>query len=237
VKVIGTDLRSTLIQFGPTEVVEIVSIGDQQAWAWQKAKNLLFIKPAVMPMRNSNLQVVTTLPDGTQRIYQFALVAQSDDAADPVFGINFVYPRDAALARSKAAVERRAEEDADLARQRLEVDLFYGVRNWKYVARGSLAIQPSEVSDNGQATVFRFPGNTKLPAIYEITPDGHEQLSSSTVHGDLVVIHDTAHAWRLRLGGEVCDIWNVGYDPIGTNPRSGTTSPEVVRTVKRGVPR
>jgi type IV secretory pathway VirB9-like protein len=34
------------------------------------------------------------------------------------------------------------------------------------------------------------------------------------------------------LGNEVCDVWNVAYDPVGQNPGTGTTSPEVVRTVK-----
>lgn len=234
VKVLGTDLRSTLIQFGPTEVVELVAVGDLKAWSWQKAKNLLFVKPAVMPMRDSNMQVVTVLPDGTQRVYQFALVGQPENVTDPVYGINFTYPADVAAARSKAAEERRAQEEADLARQRLEVDYFYGNRNWKFMARGSKVLCPStlEVSDNGEVTIFRFPGNTKLPAIYEITPDGHEQLTNSTVSDDLTVVHDTAHAWRLRMGNEVCDIWNVGYDAVGSNSQTGTISPEVVRTVK-----
>ena len=34
------------------------------------------------------------------------------------------------------------------------------------------------------------------------------------------------------MGDEVCEIWNVAYATRpGQNPRTGTTSPEVVRTV------
>jgi type IV secretion system protein VirB9 len=237
VRVLGTQLRSTLIQFGPTESIVLVAIGDRNAWAWQKSKNLLFIKPSIDPARDSNMQVVTLLQSGQQRIYQFALVGQPDTAVDPVYGINFTYPGDVAAARRRAYEERRKEIGSALARQRLKVDLFYGARNWDYVGRGSPAIAPYQVSDNGETTVFRFPGNTKLPAIYELTPDGHEQISSSTVTNDLVVVHDTAPGWVLRLGSAVYDVWNIGYNPVGFNPRTGTVSPEVVRSVDRPVDR
>ena len=34
------------------------------------------------------------------------------------------------------------------------------------------------------------------------------------------------------MGGEVVDIWNVGFDAVGQNPFTGTTSPEIVRTIR-----
>ena len=233
VRVLGTQLRSTLIKFGPEENIVLVAIGDRDAWAWQKAKDLLFIKPSISPARDSNMQVVTALPNGQQRIYQFALVGQPGTAVDPVYGINFSYPADIAAARRQAYEERRRETSSDAARQRLIVDLLYGARNWDYLGRGSPAIAPYQVSDNGETTVFRFPGNTKLPAVYELTPDGHEQMASSTVTNDLVVVHDTAPGFVLRLGKAVYDVWNVGYNPVGFNPRTGTVSPDVVRAVHR----
>jgi len=235
VRVLGTQLRSTLIQFGPKETIVLVAIGDRDAWAWQKAKNLLFIKPSVSPARDSNMQVVAALPNGQQRIYQFALVGQPDAAADPVYGINFSYPADIAAARRRASEEQKQQASSEVARQRLMVDLFYGARNWDYVGRGSPAIAPHQVSDNGETTVFQFPGNNKLPSIYELTPDGREQIASSTITNDFVVVHDTAPGFVLRLGGAVYDVWNVGYNPIGFNPRTGTVSPEVVRALKRPV--
>jgi type IV secretion system protein VirB9 len=234
VKVVATDLHSTMIQFGADETVDVVAIGDQTAWAWNKVRNLLFIKPSVSPARPSNMQVITMRKDDAQRVYQFDLSGQSADAASPVFGINFSYPGEVAAARRKAADEKAAAAEADISRQRLLADYYYGNRNWRYVARGSYAIQPAEVSDNGETTAFRFPGNTPMPAIYRITPDGKEQIATASTEGEIAVVHGISAAWRLRMGGEVCDIWNIGFDPVGQNPRTGTTSPDVVRTVRGG---
>ena len=234
VKVVATDLHSTMIQFGADETVDVVAIGDQTAWAWNKVRNLLFIKPSVSPARPSNMQVITLRKDGSQRVYQFELSGQSADAASPVFGINFAYPGDMAEAHRKAAADTAAAAEADTARQRLLADYYYGNRNWRYVARGSYSVQPAEVSDNGETTAFRFPGNTPMPAIYRITPDGKEQIASASTEGELAVVHGVSAAWRLRMAGEVCDVWNVGFDPIGQNPRTGTTSPDVVRAVQGG---
>jgi len=233
VEVVATDLRSTMVEFGTDETVNVVAIGDQDAWAWSKVRNLLFIKPAVSPARPSNMQVVTVLPDGKQRVYEFDLHGQPEDVAPPVFSITFTYPAEAAAEHREAAQERAAAAEADRARQRLLADFYYGVRNWRYVARGSRVIQPAEVSDNGETTAFRFPGNAPMPAIYQVMPDGSEQIAEVSVAGDIAVVHGTAAAWRLRMGSEVCDVWNLGFDPVGQNPRTGTTSPDVIRTVRR----
>ena len=231
VKVSAADLHSTMIQFGQDESIIVVACGDTKAWAWQKAGNLLFIKPATSPTQDTNMQVVTVREDATRRVYQFELDAQSADATMPVFGINFRYPGDIAEQNKKDAAKKVALADGDLARQRLEVDLFYGTRNWRYLGRGSVSIEPTEVSDNGQMTAFRFPGNMAVPAIYKINPDGQEQIAAVTMHNDLAVVHGTSHAWRLRMGDQVADLWNLGYDQVGQNPQTGTTSPGVVREV------
>ena len=228
-KIVTADLRSTLVQFADDETIDVVAIGDQTAWAYQKVRNLLFVRPSIAPPRPTNAQVVTIKKDGTQRIYQMFFTV--GDAPTASFGVNFAYPGDIAEARRKAAAEKAAKADAEKAEQRLQTEYFMGVRNWSYVARGSAAIEPSEVSDNGETTIFRFPGNSQQPAIYQITPDGKEQIASTNNDADLVIAHTIAHGWRLRLGNEVCDIWSVNFDAVGDNPRTGTTSPEVIRTV------
>jgi type IV secretion system protein VirB9 len=231
VEVAASDLRSTLLQFGDDETVDVVAIGDQTAWSWSKVRNLLFVKPSTAPARPTNMQVVTLRKDGQQRIYQFDL--ESGPASSPVFGINFAYPGDIAEARRKAAAEKAAQLEAEKTRQRLNVECFYGRRNWAYEAKGAISIEPAEVSDNGETTAFRFPGNTPQPAIYQMTPDGKEQIATTSRCGDdVVIVHGTAAGWRLRMGAEVVDVWNVGFDRIGQNPYTGTTSPEVVRSVK-----
>src|SRR5271169_204354 len=107
VEVAASDLRSTLLQFGDDETVDVVAIGDQTAWSWSKVRNLLFVKPSTAPARPTNMQVVTLRQDGQQRIYQFDL--ESGPASSPVFGINFAYPGDIAEARRKAAAEKAAQ--------------------------------------------------------------------------------------------------------------------------------
>jgi len=222
VKVTASDLRSTLVQFGDDEMVDAVAIGDQTAWSWSKVRNLLFVRPSTAPARPTNMQVVTLRKEGQQRIYQFDL--EAGPATSSVFGINFAYPGDIAEARRKAAAEKAAQSEEETTRQRLEVECFYGRRNWAYAAKGSTSIQPAEVSDNGETTAFRFPGNTPQPAIYQMTPDGKEQIATAIrCTDDVVIAHGTAAGWRLRMGGEVVDIWNIGFDPVGQNPFTGTT--------------
>ena len=114
VKVTASDLRSTLLQFGDDETVDVVAIGDQTAWSWSKVRNLLFVKPSTAPARPTNMQVVTLRKEGQQRIYQFDLDA--GPASSPVFGINFAYPGDIAEARRKAAADRAAQLEAEKAR-------------------------------------------------------------------------------------------------------------------------
>jgi type IV secretion system protein VirB9 len=209
----------------------------------------------------SSAQITTSLEDGTTRTYQFVLVAlppQPDDC-NPLsnapditldcddlrlaYALSFIYPPErpkadpaavqaARLARWNA---RRAQEKL-AAEERLKTDIFYGPRNWKYVAKGTPAAQaalgPDQVSDNTAVTGMRFLGNRKAPAIYIIDPDGTERQVTPSANGDLLVVQETAGHWRLRAGTQVADLYNQGYDPIGANPRTGTTSPEVVRVTR-----
>ena len=119
---------------------------------------------------------------------------------------------------------------------RLDVDYFYGVRNWAYTAQGEPALQPSEVSDNGQVTVFRFPGNTEVPVIYEVKADGTESIVPRTVRGDNIVVDAIARQFRIRAGRQALCIFNRRYDPIGQHQNTGTVSPDVSRQLKEDAP-
>jgi hypothetical protein len=54
------------------------------------------------------------------------------------------------------------------------------------------------------------------------------------MRADVAVIPATATDFCLRHGEEVLQVHNIGY-AIGSDPGTGTTSPEVVRSV-RGAP-
>jgi type IV secretion system protein VirB9 len=212
----------------------------------------------------SSAQITTSLEDGTTRTYQFVLVAlpAQPDNCNPLssepditldcddlrlaYGLSFIYAPErpkadpaamqaAQVARLKAREAQQAKEKL-AAEDRLKADIFYGPRNWKYVAKGTPAAQaalvPDQVSDNTAVTGLRFLGNRKAPAVYIVDPDGTERQVTPSTNGDLLVVQETARHWRLRAGSQVADLYNQGYDPIGANPQTGTTSPEVVRITR-----
>jgi type IV secretion system protein VirB9 len=91
---------------------------------------------------------------------------------------------------------------------------------------------PLEVFDNGYSTVFRFPGNVRIPSIFVINPDGKEATPNYAVKGDLVQAESVARGWRLRDGHTVLAIWNQAFDRVGRNPETQATSPNVQHVVK-----
>lgn len=250
VRLVGSTFTSTQIIFAVGETVTHVAIGDSEAWLPQPTGNLLFIKP-VEVRAPTNMQVVTARPDGTTRSYQFELIARAANAASSAqvasldgtvplatgpatpFAVQFVYPEDARQAAIARRHQAAATADERVAQARLDVDFYYGPRNWRYAAQGSQAIEPAEVSDNGRLTAMRFPGNSTVPTIYAVAPDGQETIVSHTMRGDLVIVSTTAPEFRLRYGGEILRVFNLAYDPIGQNPGTGTTTPEVVRSVRQ----
>lgn len=235
VRVIGGTFASTEIMFSPTETITQVAVGDADGWLAAPAGNLLFLKPTEV-RAPTNAQVVTRRPDGSFRSYQFELVAHAGTADHPAegaqFAVSFTYPDDARQAAADARRKEEAGADERIAQERLAIDLFSGPRNWRYAAQGAAAIQPVEVSDNGRLTAFRFPGNMTLPTIYTVGPDGQETIVPVTVRDDLALVSTTAREFRLRYGQDVLRVFNLAFDPVGQNPGTGTTNPDVVRNVR-----
>lgn len=252
---VGEIGRETTITFGPDERIGRVVFGqptDAILWEGPDPKEVkelaLHNNLPLWPVKlgSTNMQVTTALPDGSQRIYQFALFARTPDTdgrddPDVTFGLIFTYPqvvKQEAIATWRA---RKAEADKEKAKDRLKVDIFYGERNWQYVARPNKvwvanAWPKPEVSDNGQLTAFLFQGNVPEPAIYivdtpECGPGGHERLAPFANQGTLQVVQTTAQHFRLRLGDGVMEVCNKNFDPVGQGPGTGTTSPNVVREV------
>jgi type IV secretory pathway VirB9-like protein len=208
----------------------------------------------------SALLVVTQMPDGSERSYQFALISRK--AGDCAKGndqpgcmqdvattssLSFEYPADVAAAAAKAAAEEKAAgiaawqakqktADEQAAVARLKTDVFYGERNWAYQIKAEkkwAALAPDQVSDNGWLTVMRWPENVEIPSVTVIDPvTGQERTANSSKQGRLVIIPTTAQRLRLRIGNDaVADVINLHWSAERPNPDTGTTSPEVVRTV------
>jgi type IV secretion system protein VirB9 len=265
VNLVGETGRQTTITFDKDEQIARVVLGNPDEDAWegpspdelknQPLKNNLPLWP--QKTTPTNMQVTTKLPDNTQRVYQFHLAARTPDTAggddpDAVFGLIFTYPEQAhakAVADAKAAVTRRQSTlQESVAKSRLNVDPFYGVRNWEYIARPNEAWRNSgwpkpDVGDNGQVTSFRFQGNVARPAIFIVDstdpddktrclPGGEERKAPVSENHGLTIVQTTAIHFRLRLSNAVMEVCNLKYDPVGQPPGTGTTSPDVIREVR-----
>jgi type IV secretion system protein VirB9 len=242
-----------VVTFGDAETVTAVAVTDSKDLSAMPRGNFLFFKSkAELPAQP--VIVLTKTSDGLKR-YVFAITttaAVPPSSPQPAFyySVQFVYPREEALARQKAAAAKaaaaRSAHKARLvawrlhqAHNRLEAetrDPSSNNVNWHYVAQGDRSILPLEVHDNGFSTVFRFPGNVRIPSFYIINPDEHEATANYAVKGDLVVVDAVARGWRLRDGQTVLAIWNKAYDAIGNRPATGTTSAGVERQVREAPP-
>jgi type IV secretion system protein VirB9 len=226
---------ATQIEFAPGEVIKFVAMGDTVSWEVAPADNSLFVKPRERAGA-TNLIVVTDF-QGTKRNYTFELSAVAT-ARSPgtFFKVRLRYPEyEAAQAR---LTQQRAQLAAALAAQNgaikaaLDIGVLEGTRNLNYKVQGSSELQPSEVSDNGQFTVMRFPNQREIPAIFTVNPDGSEATASFDVRDEFVVVHGVYKEMRLRRGKVVLCIYNESPSFYGRDPKTDTASEAVERTTE-----
>jgi type IV secretory pathway VirB9-like protein len=160
-------------------------------------------------------------------------------------------PVDSTAPKVMSWKEKKAAADAELQAARLRSDVGYGPQNTSYLAQGTAkSLAPVTAIDNGALTAFRYPVNMAQPAVFKVL-DGHEGLPApcggqkaataeleaseeavnTRVVNDMLVIDHTAPHWRLRSGEAVIDVFNCGWNPLGTSPGTGTQSPDVVRRI------
>lgn len=238
-----------VVSFAPDETVTSVAETDSLHLAAVPKGNYLFLKPSAT-LKLQPIIVLTQRQDGALRRYVFEIETvntptTADGAAGVFYSVQFTYPADAArAAAARAAADARKvavlnQKSLQHARhiaiqtvfQNEQSNPYAGPRNYKYVARGDRALVPLAIWDNGYSTLLRFAGNARIPSFFVIDPDGKEATASYTVKGDIVQLDQTAREWRLRDGGTVLNIYNLGYHAVGGNPETGTTSPDVSRVV------
>jgi len=252
---LSTAIGATLVVgFDQKETVTAVAVTDSKDLKAMPKGNFLFFK-SQGPLPVQPVIVLTTSDTGTTRRYVFEITTVdvkdlSANSPGVYYSVQFTYPaQEAAKRRAIAAAQAAKDQVASQAREaQLQLQLahaqmeqrardpFSGSRNWHYVAQGDRSILPLEVFDNGFSTVFRFPGNVRIPSVFVINPDGREATANYAVKGDLVQVDSVARGWRLRDGQTVLCIWNRAFDPVGQNPETGTTSPNVQRVVKEPLP-
>jgi type IV secretion system protein VirB9 len=237
-RVVGVFRSATQIVFSAGERVEHVALGDTVSWEVAPAENSLFIKPRELA-GSTNLIVMTRSNAGV-RTYTFELTARRGSigarSADTFFKVAFRYPREEAAAAQAAATQAAYSQAVALQsgaiRSALDLGVLEGRRNLKYSVQGSSAIQPTEITDNGQFTALRFPNQRELPAFFSVNPDGSENIVPFDVRDEFVVIHGVFAQIRLRRGNVVLCVFNEAPDFYGRDPKTGTASSVVERTTE-----
>jgi type IV secretion system protein VirB9 len=194
-----------MLEFGPDERIENVSIGDGVAWQVtpNKKATLLFLKP-VEKAAPTNMTVVTD-----RRRYAFQLVSSAhggDRAPDMAYVVRFIYPPE-----PQPPAVAKLEEPAPPER-----------RNIRYTYTGSRVLLPSLVFDDGRFTYFQWPEGVSIPALFVIAPGGGESLVNYTVRDGYQVVEQTAAKFVLRDGKEVTTVINDGWRP----PTPGVLAPQ-----------
>ncbi len=182
------------IEFSAAERIENVSIGDSLSWQVtpNRKATLLFLKPMAKGNPTS-MTVVTNL-----RIYSFTLTAVEPRANgnDPnqMLRLRFLYPPPPAppAAPVKATPPPPRPEDF----------------NFDYAIKGSKALHPVRVFDDGHLTYFQFDADKDTPALFVVGPDNKEELAETRVTGAYTVVDLIAERFVLRYGKTKLDVRN-----------------------------
>lgn len=237
--VMGTAL---VVTFAADEKISAVAVTDSKNLAAMPRDNFLFLKSHdVLP--SQPIIVLTKGSRGVRRyVFEFEAISAARQAAeqrDIYYSVEFRYPRDRVeeqlaaqrqqLRARRAKMTRAALEKASQPEAQSKPSM---TTNWRYVAQGNRTLTPDIIYDNGYSTFFHFRGNTRVPAIFRINPDGREATVNSSVKNDWVVVGIVAPSWRLRDGKTSLNIWNRAYDVAGHSPKTGTVSGAVRRVAK-----
>lgn len=194
----------TMIEFGPDERIETISIGDAAGWQVtpNRKADLLFVKP-LDRSTPTNMAVVTS-----KRRYNFQLAARiAAGPRDPrlVYGLRFSYPPEPPAATPPSAPPAPA-----------------GPVSRDYSVTGTERLTSTRVFDDGRSTWFRFAPEGETPAIFALDAAGQESIVNFTVRGDYVVVDQISPAFVLRRGGEVATARNATAPGVTPPPRAAS---------------
>lgn len=231
VTIVGSFRHAIEIQFGPGEAITQAALGDTVSWQIAPVGNIIFLKPRERA-GGTNLIVVTNA-NGSPRTYHFNL---SLGTAQTMYGVRFRYPREeralAALQVQLTQVQAAKAIETNITTSALDHAVIEGTRNMHYTVQGDASLQPTEISDNGEFTVLRYPGHADIPSVFAVDVDGTETIVPYDVREDFVVIHAVYRQLRLRRGAVVLCVYNEASLRNDRGDRTGTVSNVVERKVK-----
>jgi type IV secretion system protein VirB9 len=216
---------------------------DSHTWCVARAGRDLFIKPKtgatstnlfVVTDRRRHVFVLHPVEAGQPSLMRLTVVAPAvpqlavADKQELVATVAPAIPQ----ARTEIAPALTAQQLIDTRWQAKPL-----LRNTAYsVATGkdSDDIVPVMVFDDGTHTYLSFPNNRPLPAVFEVTADGSEEMVNTRMDADDLLVADrVGRRFVLRLGQSVAAIINDAYDADGVPPKDGTTVPGVARVIKK----
>lgn len=216
----------TQIEFGRGEAIESLGntgqaaalTGDADGWivVGRKGDRHVYLKPKTEAFP-SNLLVVTNRYN-----YAFDLRVLPEDArSEGMWRLSFRYPNE-----GLSPAEVRANQVAfALASPTDKRNLKYRIEN----LGGNGDILPKKVWDDGRFTYIEMGNNREIPAAFKVDGDGAESVVNLHSEGQLLIIHEVARRFLLRLDKQEVGIWNDAFDPEGMSNPTGTTSDRVVR--------
>ena len=217
---------ATHIALDPHEQILVVAPGDRDGWqvVANKGDHDVYLKPQ-LAAHDTNLEIRTD-----HRSYSFDLIvlplkAQLGNRHE-MYRVTFTYPDDA---------QQQARLDAQQAVVHERLAQPPTVRNTQYsmqVMPHADDIAPTAAWDDGRFTYLRIPNNRRIPAIFRVAQHDTESVVDRHMDGDLVVVHEVAQRFVLRLGEETVGLWNDAYDMDGVPPNDGTTVSGVKRVLR-----
>lgn len=194
------------IEFGNSESIQTVSVGDRVGWQIVPAGRRLFVR-AMEDNAHTNMTVVTN-----KRAYQFDLREAGTGALLPseelVYVIRFYYPDEPGMTPPPPVVSARDFAPAPSAVAPVAAPS-YGALNYNYTFSGTGDAAPVKIYDDGQATYFKFANASLRPTVSALTAGGQEMpLSVSRNAEGLTVVNTVASRFTISSGSSRVVVYN-----------------------------
>lgn len=162
------------IELAPDEAIQTVAVGDSAAWQVSASRggHLLFVK-ALQAGADTNMTVVTSA-----RFYTFDLTTSTTGLA--AYQIRFRYPSVDAF--TMPSPDARPTETVGL-----------------YHVRGSRALRPDRISDDGRKTYIEWSPDVPLPAIFFLDERGRETLANGHMRDGLFILDSVFQRLLFRI--------------------------------------
>jgi type IV secretion system protein VirB9 len=202
------------IEFGISEEVQTISLGERSSWQIVPAGRRLFIR-ALTTNAHTNMTVITN-----KHAYQFdltAVPAPTTPTEELAYVIRFFYPGDKKNAvpavytddvRSGGGYANASAASAPTAPPPASAAAAGTGYNYSYTFTGSDALAPVQLYDDGNSTYFKFRDASVSPTVAVVAQDGKETTLSARRSGDYWVVDTVAARFTVRQGNATVCVYN-----------------------------